>query len=222
MNTPYDPKSCRAIPTEFKPSKTFIPFFKGRSVTAEGETMKHYGSKQLPFLIGISGRKRSGKDTVATLLDEHPDFGGKVERIGFADALKREVASACDVPVEFIEAMKDNFRLILQGWGTDFRRELCGQDYWLCKFKEQVADTNLPLVVVPDVRFKNEFDLIKAMGGFVVRVERPELQTADTHISETELDNEQFDWLVVNDGSLTDLRTKVSMLALKIQQLTSN
>lgn len=167
-------------------------------------------------IIGLSGRKRSGKDTVAKMLSEHPEFGGKTSRIGFADALKAELSDATGFPVEFIEQFKDKFRLGLQWWGTELRRDLCGENYWIDKYRQAVAQDGSPFILTPDVRFKNEYDAIKSLGGIVVRVTRPELTSDDLHPSETSLDNENFDWTIVNSGTLSDLRAKVSMLALKI------
>lgn len=90
-------------------------------------------------------------------------------------------------------------------------------------------------VVVPDCRFKNEFDAIRAKGGKLLRIKRTaaarfvagadgvqekmshekwELQgNAALHRSETEQDevpDEYFDFVINNDGDLAELRLQVS------------
>ncbi len=73
-------------------------------------------------------------------------------------------------------------------------------------------------VAIPDVRFRNEIEGIRSRGGKVVRVVRPGAGltgAAGLHQSETEqadIGNEEFDGVIVNDGSLEDLREKVAML----------
>jgi len=59
---------------------------------------------------------------------------------------------------------------------------------------------------ISDVRFPGEVEAIKAHGGVVIRINRPEVISTDTHESETALDNYQgFDAVVENDGDLFNL-----------------
>lgn len=64
------------------------------------------------YTIGLSGKKKSGKSTVANMIENCYPVGSVV-KLAFADALKQEVARACMVSLEYIETHKDNFRLIL-------------------------------------------------------------------------------------------------------------
>lgn len=161
------------------------------------------------MIIGISGKKRSGKDTVADIL-----LGAHANSIkySFSNPLKCEVARACGVTVEYIEEHKDNFRLILQGWGTDYRRKLFGEDYWIKKMDQAIEQfSGRSLVIIPDVRFMNEYDWVKLHDGIMVRVERPGLPTGDGHVSETELDNiPNWDIVIRNDGTIKDLIDQVN------------
>lgn len=155
------------------------------------------------IVIGLSGKKRAGKDfACAAMRSKGWEDGIDVHRLAFADALKQELADACGVDVQFIEENKDAFRLGLQWWGTQWRRGLCRQEYWLDKASEALAKTGSPVVVVPDVRFPNEAQWIKSNGGVLVRINRTSgLRPAeDAHESETALDNyESFDFVFEND-----------------------
>lgn len=170
-----------------------------------------------PLIIGISGKKRHGKDTAAAAMQQGLLFYGKSVRVALADSLKQEVADACSVSVDFLEKHKDNFRLILQGWGTDFKRKLVDDNYWVDRLKDTIA--NLPadvdFVFVPDVRFKNELAAIKELGGITVRVTRPGLPSDDSHVSETDLDNSTFDHHIVAQ-KITFLRQESSNLIQRI------
>ena len=59
-------------------------------------------------IIGLSGTKRSGKDTVCRLMQEITRKG-RLKREAFADNLKQEVADMLRVKVEMIEQDKERF-----------------------------------------------------------------------------------------------------------------
>lgn len=159
-------------------------------------------------VLGISGKKQSGKDTIAGFLKEIADR--PVHRLAFGDEVKLEVAEACGATVEFIEEHKALFRKILQWWGTDFRRKMFGDTYWIDKTRAKI--NGLPdgvVVVLPDVRFPNEANLIAEMQGNLWRVERPGLPSTDTHASETALDGwTGWDATIVNLRGLEELKVK--------------
>lgn len=161
------------------------------------------------YILAISGKMGSGKDAVYSIVKER--FKDRdVRRLGFADALKLEVSKATGKPLEYIESSKKHFRLILQGWGTDFRRNLSGDDYWLIQF--MLTLRTLPdhcLVVVPDVRFENEYNLLRGVGAEIWRINR--IGEPSTHISEQDLDHHTFDHTIDNTGTLTHLKAEVEI-----------
>lgn len=177
------------------------------------------------IIIGFAGKKKSGKDTVAKILSTRLiEKGYSCERIAFADALKEDVSKMCEVTPAFIDAHKDNFRLILQGYGTDYRREVCGYDYWIKRWAlsmRMLPDNDKLVVFVPDIRFKNELDIIVDIGGFVIKVLRnqsADYVVKDTHSSETELDHINMDYHIRNDGPIQDLDLIVDDLLLTLQK----
>lgn len=154
------------------------------------------------LVVGLSGKKRSGKDfACAVMRSKGWEDAIDVHRLAFADALKEELARACGVTVQFIEEHKDDFRLGLQWWGTQWRRNLCGNNYWLERASEALAETHSQVVVVPDVRFPNEAEWVRGHGGLVVRINRTAglLPAEDIHESETALDDYEFDYVLQND-----------------------
>jgi phosphomevalonate kinase len=172
------------------------------------------------IILAISGKKQSGKDTVVDIIRRVCLL--PVARVGFADELKVQVAEATGKSIDFIEKNKSQFRTILQWWGTDFRRFYDGDDYWVRKVIK-VIDTykaTPTIVCVPDCRFLSEIKALKELGCKSIRIDRRICNRSnDTHPSETELDNyKEFDWVVNNDGSLSDLEHMVrsSLSFLKI------
>lgn len=127
-------------------------------------------------------------------------------------------------------------RYVLQRMGTEMGRR-CWPDTWVTyalrvfrtlqrgdHLYDQKAgltralDGQEPLIatnmVVPDIRFWNEIEAVKAAGGFVVRVRRPGYDVpAWLHASETEqmqVEDVVFDYLLDNHGTLEDLAGQVT------------
>ncbi len=165
------------------------------------------------IIIGFSGKKRSGKNVSAKLFATQTSC--QCYETSFARVLKQEVARACGVKESYIEEHKDNFRLILQGWGTDFKRKLVDDNYWIKKVDidlyKQYTKSPDSVALLTDVRFPNEADYIKSCGGIIVRIERPEIQS-DEHRSETALDNYKFDYTINNSSTLNNLASDIRML----------
>jgi len=190
------------------------------------------------MLIGISGKYHSGKDTVFNKI--HCNMP-EAERLAFGDFLKEEVAGVCGVSVDEINKNKGFFRTMLQWWGTEFRRQRFGENYWVNKVeaaifgKWRAALNNCaprpPFVVITDVRFPNEFEFVKKNKGIMLRVERPEkrwwrrawkwLKSQDPrtrHTSETALDKHAFDYVIRNDGDMEALELKVMLFCDWLQK----
>lgn len=155
-----------------------------------------------PKVIGLTGPKRAGKDTVAAALRNYLGEADVV-RLAFADPLKAELAKACDVSLEFIEEHKADFRLGLQFWGTEFRRNLFGKDYWINRTRDYFNHVTgegwgFPpkLVVFTDTRFPNEVDFIRSISGKIWRVERSDVIDNDPHPSERALDDHEPDRVI--------------------------
>ena len=156
-----------------------------------------------PLVIGLTGRKLSGKDTFCEALQTSARPGVRVVRLAFGDFLKDEVAEACGVMVEEINRDKAAFRSILQWWGTDLRRNRCGDDYWVGRMRRALFFESLhanTVAVLTDVRFPNEAEPVREHGGMLVRLVRPEAETPDPHASETAMDGYPVDHTILNDG----------------------
>tara|TARA_Y100000310_G_scaffold311944_1_gene358729 strand:- start:633 stop:1196 length:564 start_codon:yes stop_codon:yes gene_type:complete len=162
-------------------------------------------------IIGISGKKRSGKDTIYGLVKKR--VGHFVARAAFGDQIKEEVASATGVALDHIEENKERFRPMLQWWGADFRRHYKGESYWLDKMLRKMRSVADPeVLVITDVRYPNEADLVKEAGGIMLRVDR-ETGLNDAHSSENLLDSFcGFDYRLENNGTLEDLEAKVAQI----------
>ena len=90
-----------------------------------------------------------------------------------------------------------------------------------------------PNWIISDTRFPNELKAVKDRNGIVIRITRPDfVENALTgekfpvkvyrqeHESEIALDNSEFDYEILNDGTIADLRDKVYAI-LKQEQIIS-
>lgn len=103
-------------------------------------------------------------------------------------------------------------RQIMQWWGTEYRRS---QDagYWVKKAQQTISwlskAEQADLVVLSDVRFANEAELVRCWGGQIWQVLRPGAHPANAHTSEAT--GEQFapDAVIHNTQGLRELRDAV-------------
>ena len=147
--------------------------------------------------VALTGAIGSGKTTVARELTEGISRD-RAAILSFADGVRWEVAEAAateDLPVgEIIWEMchtehKRRWRTALQVWGTEVRRQIFGEDYWVERMRGRMELYDLDfVVVVDDMRFKNEADMLREEGFFLVRLApNPDYEAAETvHASEAE------------------------------------
>lgn len=67
------------------------------------------------------------------------------------------------------------------------------------------ADHGAELVVIPDVRFPNEADAIRAAGGLLIRVVRPGVKPLDTESDQALLGFDGWDRTIENKGEKDDV-----------------
>lgn len=184
------------------------------------------------MIIGLSGYARAGKDEAAKGLTA---IG--FERVGFADKL-RDFLYALNPIVDIDpsiyggikkrEYMRLNKAIDMYGWdgykesdygqeirgllqrlGTECGRELISDTIWI----DAALNGKTGDIVVADCRFPNEAQAIKDRGGYIVRINRPGINPANAHPSETALDGFVFDAVLDNDGDVGWLHYQIRQFA---------
>ncbi len=176
----------------------------------------------MKILLGISGHKTAGKDTVAEMLVPHFKSTFKVHRIGFADGLKEELARITGGNVGTINKHKHEplCRKVLQFIGQEAKTLEKNDKIWVDKTNELYRKLpDMSLVIVPDVRFPFEAEWVKENKGLVIRIFRPQADSVvDSHLSESLVDTIPFDFSISNDGKLEDLKRNVYWLSGHIKE----
>ncbi len=175
----------------------------------------------VPKLIGLTGFKTSGKDTVADYMVSAFGF----VKIEHAEPIRRALAAMFSVDISVFlnpetkelplpELKGRTPRFLQQTLGTEWGREIVDEDIWAWLADRAIERHNASgarQIVLSDVRFQNEAEVIKQRGGQIWRVERPGIVRVDAHPSEKGLPPEFIDLVVENDGTKAMLYTKVGV-----------
>jgi len=163
------------------------------------------------LLIGLAGAKRVGKDVVASMLCEKHGF----TQYAFASPLKtlcQDLFGLTDQQVHgSLKEVRDRRyhmtpRQILQQVGTDCIRTI-SPTHWLDAFEKQLVAESRSKVVVSDVRFQNEVDLIRRLGGRVFLITRECCEVCDRHVSEQQVYGlKGVTGTIRNAGTVQDLK----------------
>jgi hypothetical protein len=98
-------------------------------------------------------------------------------------------------------------RGLLQRLGTEAGRNTLWDSIWIDAALHDLDESGK--YVVTDARFPNEADAVQQRGGQLIRITRRGIGPANTHPSETSLDDYDFDLRVENDGTLEEFHEKI-------------
>jgi hypothetical protein len=155
------------------------------------------------MLIGISGKIGAGKDTFADLI---LGWDTSYRKKAFAEMLKTMSAMVTGTPIElqytqegkntFIESLGMTIGDVQQKLGNGLRDTL-HKDLWvITRFADYTDDDDW---IISDMRYKNEAQIIRDKGGFLIRMEgdpgkvNANTKRDKTHKSEIDLDD-WTDW----------------------------
>jgi len=157
-------------------------------------------------------KMRGGKDTAGLYLQKH--FGGKI--VKFADPLYRMQEAICEI-AGLPHDENTKHRGLLQYLGTEFGRAI-DPDIWMNIMEKTMLTDPHEKLYITDVRFKNEFALMKKHNVITVKIIRPDAERIkfgaanESHVSETSLDDipdSEFTYVIHNDGTIGDFHRKL-------------
>lgn len=165
-------------------------------------------------LVGLVGRARAGKDTVAGLLG---------------------------LPiVKLAQPVKDAIR-VLYGWTdnhteghlkdlrdarfdvtpreamvhlTDAMKKLNGPKFFSHRFLENWDGKS---AIITDVRYQEDLDMLRKYGAVFVRIER---QGCSNHAHELPIDTLKVDYVIKNNGTISDLAEELTSLKRELKHHT--
>lgn len=174
-------------------------------------------------LIAFTGLAQSGKSTASAYLENTYGF----KRVNFKSAMIEEIkhtmpdflakeAEIHSCSIDDLFAVKPgSFRQFLQNYGTDLRRRE-DNDYWVSQWlikANRIFTETQHGIVVDDVRFINEANMIKTAGGIIIRVIKEGQENTMSHASETEMSS------IVPDYTITVAPGDVETLCNKVEEI---
>ena len=177
-------------------------------------------------IIGITGKIGCGKSTASDILEEM-----KFKQYSLAGPLK-EIAMNLGFKYDEVYGTQEDKLTINDFWGISGRRfmqifgsEICrdilpnvlpemklnDKSIWIRLFEKYITDVKNNIVVT-DVRFANEAQSIKDLGGYIIKLERfhetDSHNITNDHQSETQNDI-KYNFVIRNDGSIEDLKKNI-------------
>lgn len=108
--------------------------------------------------------------------------------------------------------------------------------YFLCDEHIEKSKNNYPNWIITDLRFPNELEAVKKRGGITIRVNRPcdicggsgyhkmscPVSKSGEHSSETALDDAEFDYVIDNNGTISELIDKMRNILIENKLIKNN
>jgi hypothetical protein len=181
--------------------------------------------KQLPQIIAICGRRRTGKDVIADYICNKYQYSN----VKFAQPLKDAIKVLFGFSEDQIEKYKDKDD---DFWKTSPRKvmQFIGTEIMQYEIQRLIPHTNRHFfvnsllkrhnnqnIVISDMRFLHEYNEIKKKGALVIKVIRPFSEkdnNIDFHSSEKEVDEITTDYTIINDGDINTLYKKIEKVIL--------
>ena len=172
-------------------------------------------------IIGIAGKANAGKTTAAEFIANKYDF----RRVAIMDPLKKGLAEFTGLPLQMFydqdikeidipEYNNKSLRYMMQFVGTECFRNNFGSDFWVNRMLLEIESLNkegVGNIVIDDIRFQEEAEMVKELCGDVIFISRPdENSIRSSHRSEALAVG--YDHHVDNDGDLEKLFSDVDFL----------
>lgn len=175
-------------------------------------------------IVAFGHRAQTGKDTLASFMATHLRLTNRrinVQVAGFADELK----DACyklyswaglkrKEHYEKNPADKNvilaNGKTVRQLWievGNHMRQY--DPDVWV---RALLTRPQVDILLVKDLRFPNEYEMVKGLGGHCVKVEREDVPVLTDEADTALAGQEEWDLIVDNNGDKQLLNRKAQML----------
>lgn len=104
-----------------------------------------------------------------------------------------------------------SLRQLLQYFGTEIMQKYFGKRVWINSTMQNRSE----YTIISDLRFIEEYNAVKEKKGVVIYINRPNYEFGQ-HASEREmkelLENDKYDFIINNNGSIEDLFNQVKEL----------
>ena len=181
------------------------------------------------IIIGFIGKKGSGKTTIANYIKNQliksKNFNNNdIIIMNFADSIKQCLKIIFDFSDEELygnkkEELDKNWNIIprdiMQYYATELMRYGISEKYpeigtniWVKSLENKINKLHNKIILIADVRFKNECEMIIKHNGIIIKIIRNSCYSNNkfcNHKSEKDLDDYNFDFYIKNNIDLTKI-----------------
>jgi len=113
----------------------------------------------------------------------------------------------------------------LQWLGTDILRTHINQDFFVMNMKQRIDQSKANCIIISDVRFDNEAEFIKSLGGKIIKIERDVTDKSKNsgkttehshHITEKGISPHLIDAIIQNNSSIEEFQNIVKFVVNKV------
>ena len=179
-------------------------------VRCTARALKEATNDEKSIVIGLCGNAGTGKDSATEFLLHYPR-SLRCTRFALADPI-REIGKIFGFTMEQMtdrtlkEAMDDFWkvspRYFMQRVGTEMFRKQWRDDVWIELAHRRILDLSLPyeyevgfpkgligcrrIIFISDIRFPNEAEFVKKIGGYVVKIQRDGFSKTGENLHDSE------------------------------------
>ena len=160
-------------------------------------------------IIGLIGPMGSGKTAIAHLLEEklngllfsYADPLREILQIMIGNSYSLNRLAPHEKNTKILPVINTTYRKFMTSFGTDYAREVLGDNVWLNHMSsrlELAEKQGAKFVIIDDIRFLNELELIAAKNALSVFINRNALQSYYNkikHSSDSEFANHKSELL---------------------------
>jgi hypothetical protein len=164
-------------------------------------------------IIAFTGLAQSGKTTAANAF-----ISIGYDRMSFAEPIKAMVqclTPRLDKDARPLSLCGKSLREVYQSLGTDWGRNMIGENIWVnagrSRIETLLGDVESDIIrgiVIDDIRFDNEAELVRNMGGVVIEITRSSVPQME-HSSEAGISRDLIDYSFANEGDISTLQHQV-------------
>jgi guanylate kinase len=172
--------------------------------------------------IALSGKMGTGKDYIVNNIIKpfiENELNKKCIILSFGDMIKINLMTHNNIKLdELYNGNKSPYiRQLLQYEGTENGRNIHGDDIWikyLYNWGLMHKSRGIDIIIIPDLRFKNEYLFLQSINALVIRINAPnrnelrlrkesnteaEYNKIKNHLSEIDLDDIEFEHIIYNN-----------------------
>ena len=157
------------------------------------------------MILGFAGKIGVGKSTTAEWFVKNKNF----VILSYGTPIKKALVEFTGLPmINFTDpVLKETEieglpgitpRIMMQKLGTEYARDMIFSDFFLWRMRQEIEKYCHRNIIIDDVRFENEAELIRGLNGEIFHLEREfETITEQTaHISENLINQRQEDVVI--------------------------